>query len=369
MTIKTSLADAIKNSPCALGINFELLGAKQGFFKGRTYLAWNENTGWKICHLNFFEKFFRFAFGWFKDTHLPKVSVRIELEINVDPYLKNRIETLWKKTYPNKNIQNGSGNPKDVKPTPPAAPPQGNKPEAKPAKPEVNQSGVKPEPAIPPKFKPQPKAEAPNSASTPTPAQNPGSAVPKAPPNVSTKPAPTPKGPTQNAMPKTSIPQPQTKEKLNSAASNKIHSGKKERTNFFEGDPFFDLFFGQGTGFKGGPVPPQQDSNTPGPNFTLPNFNNIFSFFFAQQQGSIPGIPPTIGPSKADRIAELEQKLEEMAGIKITSHEDLKKAYKKWITKNHPDRKPEGKTEKQATDDFQKFTSMIEELKKLKKWD
>ena len=218
MTTKTSLAHAIKNSPFALGDHFELLGEKKGFFKGRTYLSWNEKSGWKVCHFNFLENFLRFAFGWFEDTHLHYVASKIELEPNVDPILKNRIENLWKKTYPQKNLPFTNAakiiNSKAFEPLIPPATQKNIPPEIEPAKAEIKPKGKQaevkeevkaqskkaPEPGIVQDLKPQPKIELPKSASPGVPPSTPTAEIPKA----SSKSEP--KTPVQKSVPKTANP-------------------------------------------------------------------------------------------------------------------------------------------------------------------
>ncbi len=41
-----------------LGQNYEKLGKNEGFFSGRTVLAFDKSKGWRVRHLNAFQFFF-----------------------------------------------------------------------------------------------------------------------------------------------------------------------------------------------------------------------------------------------------------------------------------------------------------------------
>lgn len=74
----------------------EVNGRQNGF-----YFSYNAETGYKIVSLNIFQRFLRAAFGFYSDTHLKNVGVKLLTDNDCESYFKRKIINVWTKTYPN----------------------------------------------------------------------------------------------------------------------------------------------------------------------------------------------------------------------------------------------------------------------------
>ena len=90
-----SLHVALAAHRATLGNNFENLGKKG------TYLCFHANK-WSIVNLNCLQQWLRYLFGScgaYSSTHLTKISKQLQLEADLPPELRQRINQIWVKAY------------------------------------------------------------------------------------------------------------------------------------------------------------------------------------------------------------------------------------------------------------------------------
>lgn len=102
-----NIGQILQNHP-ELGSNYQFLGKSQGSFlkRKKSFLSYNNKTGWDVIRLNAIQLFLRKYFGFYRSTHLKtiakawsKVSQNKEYR---DNKLNKRIHSLWEKKFPNK---------------------------------------------------------------------------------------------------------------------------------------------------------------------------------------------------------------------------------------------------------------------------
>ncbi len=82
-------------------VDSESLGKTEGFLGKKSYLSYNEKSGWEILYLTLFQRLSRFLFGSYQSTHLKNVAHVLSRETqDLNPILIKRMETIWNKTYP-----------------------------------------------------------------------------------------------------------------------------------------------------------------------------------------------------------------------------------------------------------------------------
>ena len=80
--------------------NYASLGTSHGLLRKKTYLAYNDQAGWQLTHLNIFKRIARF-FGAYQSTHLNKVMPFIQRENDVRTIrISNKMIDTWNRTYP-----------------------------------------------------------------------------------------------------------------------------------------------------------------------------------------------------------------------------------------------------------------------------
>ncbi|WP_068467336.1 hypothetical protein [Candidatus Protochlamydia phocaeensis] len=81
----------------------------QGYYEGLgqgNWLKWQKSylshthEGWRIVHLNLFQRIARHLFGSYASTHLKVVTHYLSQERDLSPVLLNRMRTVWQKNYP-----------------------------------------------------------------------------------------------------------------------------------------------------------------------------------------------------------------------------------------------------------------------------
>lgn len=81
------------------GSDFHSLGTGSIFTWKKSYLSYDNKTGWKIDHLNIFERIWR-TFGGCSNTHLTHVITQLRNEQGLKPSFITHMNTLWNKAHP-----------------------------------------------------------------------------------------------------------------------------------------------------------------------------------------------------------------------------------------------------------------------------
>ena len=99
-----------------LGQNYEMLGKNVGkdLRKQKVFISY-EGKKWNVVKLNLIQQLLRKVFGFYKSTHLEhvikhwakykveKTEYKVE-KTDYDQVLDQKLRTLWKKTYPKKEL-------------------------------------------------------------------------------------------------------------------------------------------------------------------------------------------------------------------------------------------------------------------------
>lgn len=94
----TSLSDALHNRP--FKNDYENSNRRHLIKWQKRYLSYHSQTGWKIVHLNLFQRIARSLFGCYTSTHLKRVCQQLVQEIQLNPQLIDRMRAVWQKKYP-----------------------------------------------------------------------------------------------------------------------------------------------------------------------------------------------------------------------------------------------------------------------------
>lgn len=97
------LSECLLKNKYDLGVGSANLGKSQGCFlcRYKIFLAYSDETGWKIVRLNLIQLFFRRCFGAYKSTHFEYIVSRLN-DIRVDAATQScqsRIRQIWNKKH------------------------------------------------------------------------------------------------------------------------------------------------------------------------------------------------------------------------------------------------------------------------------